>query len=350
MSSVEIVVPCYNYAHFLRECVDSIATQSGVSVRVLIIDDASEDNTPEVASELCRTYPEVSYIRHDRNRGNIATYNHGLSLLTGDYLAIVSADDLLMPGALARAVGALDRFPSAAFVYGPVAHSSTPAEVSASHGNDVPSSTQLINGEEWSDRVCRIAYNPTVSPEVVVRRTAQREAGDYRHDLPYSADLEMWLRLSALGDVARIHGSLQAVHRLHDSNMSGDFIGVRELLERERAFEFFSEYSSRVRPDRASQFARTRNALAREALKEAAKQSVIQRQGKARREAHELIEFALERDSALRQSPLYLFARASMRSESFARVLGGSLRLRRVWRKRGSTQRGRHDGLGAPLS
>ena len=47
MSRVDVIVPSYKYAHFLRECVESIQSQSLTDVRVLIIDDASPDHTPE---------------------------------------------------------------------------------------------------------------------------------------------------------------------------------------------------------------------------------------------------------------------------------------------------------------
>ena len=52
MSSVDVVVPCYRYGHFLRECVENVLSQSGVSVRVLIIDDASPDNPAEFTAAL----------------------------------------------------------------------------------------------------------------------------------------------------------------------------------------------------------------------------------------------------------------------------------------------------------
>ena len=52
MPSVDVIVPCYNYGRFLRECVESVLDQDGVDVRVLIIDDASADDTPDVGRAL----------------------------------------------------------------------------------------------------------------------------------------------------------------------------------------------------------------------------------------------------------------------------------------------------------
>jgi glycosyltransferase involved in cell wall biosynthesis len=70
MSRVDVVIPCYKYAHYLHGCVESVLSQEGVEVRVLILDDASPDNTPEVGEELARQDGRVEYRRHAVNRGN----------------------------------------------------------------------------------------------------------------------------------------------------------------------------------------------------------------------------------------------------------------------------------------
>src|SRR5262245_25677862 len=118
MSSVDIIVPCYKYAHFLRECIESILTQE-VDLRVLILDDASPDDTPAVAAALMTQDSRVAYRRHTINQGHIATYNEGLiKWARSDYSVLLSADDMLTPGALLRAVRLMDEHPEVGFVYG----------------------------------------------------------------------------------------------------------------------------------------------------------------------------------------------------------------------------------------
>ena len=74
MSSVSVVIPCYNYGRFLRDAVHSVLTgQDGVDVRVLIIDDASTDNSVEVAKALAEEDFRIEIAVHGVNRGNIAT-------------------------------------------------------------------------------------------------------------------------------------------------------------------------------------------------------------------------------------------------------------------------------------
>ncbi|MFB2604086.1 glycosyltransferase family 2 protein, partial [Rhizobium phaseoli] len=103
MQRVDVVIPCYNYAHFLEECVESVLAQAGVDVRVLILDDCSPDNTPEVGMALASRDSRVIYRRHPANKGHIATYNEGIEWAGGDLFLLLSADDYLLAGALGRA-------------------------------------------------------------------------------------------------------------------------------------------------------------------------------------------------------------------------------------------------------
>lgn len=74
MPTVDIVIPCYNYGRYLRDCVASAVAQSGVTVRVLIINACSQDDTPSTGSELCESDGRVTFRTHDVNKGHIVTY------------------------------------------------------------------------------------------------------------------------------------------------------------------------------------------------------------------------------------------------------------------------------------
>src|SRR3954447_20909731 len=118
MSRVDVYVPCYNYGRFLRQCVESVLTQAGVDVRVLILDDCSRDDSEAVGRQLAAEDPRVEYRRHAVNQGHIRTYNEGIDWLSGDYCLLLSADDMLVPGALARAATVLDRHPEVGLTHG----------------------------------------------------------------------------------------------------------------------------------------------------------------------------------------------------------------------------------------
>jgi glycosyltransferase involved in cell wall biosynthesis len=77
LARIDVVIPCYKCGCFLYQCTDSVLGQAGVEVRILIIDDASPDNTAEVAAALAREDSRVTVIRHTTNKGHINTYNEG---------------------------------------------------------------------------------------------------------------------------------------------------------------------------------------------------------------------------------------------------------------------------------
>ena len=105
--SATVVVPCYNYGHYLRQLVAGVLDQQGVDVDIIIVDDCSPDGSGDIAASIAAFNPRVSFIRHEHNKGHIQTYNDGLQEATGDYVVLLSADDLLPKNALSRAVALL---------------------------------------------------------------------------------------------------------------------------------------------------------------------------------------------------------------------------------------------------
>ena len=116
---MSVVIPCYNYGHYLEGAVNERArTNLDVEVEVIVIDDASPDGSGEVAVALARTDPRIRLLRHAQNKGHIATYNEGLAMVESDYVVLLSADDLLVPGSLAAPPPLMEAHPSVGFVYG----------------------------------------------------------------------------------------------------------------------------------------------------------------------------------------------------------------------------------------
>lgn len=215
MPHVAVVVPCYNYGRYLEQCVESIVRQPRVTTKVCIIDDASTDDSADVALRLAETYPQVRLVRHEQNLGHIATYNEGLSQVDSDYVVLLSADDMLAPGALGRATSLMDHVPQVGLVYGhPQSFETEPVPVPQRF---VTWSTW--SGHEWARAQFRRGMSAIYSPEAVVRASVHHAVGYYDPRLPHSGDLEMWLRISAIADVGRVNGADQAYRRIHQLSM-----------------------------------------------------------------------------------------------------------------------------------
>jgi glycosyltransferase involved in cell wall biosynthesis len=241
MSSVSVVIPCYNYGHFLRDAVNSVLTgQDGVDIRVLVIDDASTDNSVEVAKAIAEEDSRVEVAVHAVNRRNIATYNEGLlEWADGDYTVLLSADDRLTAGSLPRAVQLLDTNQRVGFAYGHPLH--------FREGEPLPTPRTEVRGwsiwpgQWWIERRFRSSVNCITSPEVVVRTSLQKKVGGYDPRLPHTADLEIWMRLAAHADVGYVQGADQAFYRLHGQNMTVGRDKVVDLRQRRLAFDVLLE-------------------------------------------------------------------------------------------------------------
>jgi len=258
MSRVDVIVPCYNYAHFLEQCVNSVLTQ-GVDVRVLIIDDCSPDDTPAVAARLGAD-KRVEYRRHAVNKRHIATFNEGIEWLSGEYGLLLSADDCLTPGALRRAVAAMDAHPDVVMCYGNAIKTDRPG--SEPDAGEVPA--RIIPGPEFLRGLCAGAENVVPTPTAVVRTRVQKQLGGYKPELTHAGDFEMWMRFAAHGDIAWVDAP-QAYYRVHGNNMSDGYPGVSDFAQRKASFEsLFSNFAARI-PNAA--------ALAIEADREMARQA-----------------------------------------------------------------------------
>ncbi|GAA4974493.1 glycosyltransferase family 2 protein [Actinoplanes utahensis] len=266
MSSVSVVIPCYKYGDYLRACVDSVLDNPGVDVRVLIIDDASPDDSADKARAIAEADPRVEVLVHAENKRHIATYNEGLlEWADGDYTVLLSADDLLTPGALTRAVALLDANPNVGFAYGHPVHFQHPGPPPPAR--DSGRST-VYNGHWWLERRFREGTGCITSPEVVVRTKLQQQVGGYDPNLPHAADIEMWMRLASHADVGYVRAD-QAYYRLHAKNMHADAGAIDDLRERKIAYESVLTKCRHLLPDADRLDAMVHQRLARFALRRA---------------------------------------------------------------------------------
>jgi len=268
--SVSVIVPCYNYGHFLEGCLSSVLAQESVEVSVLIIDDRSTDDSAEVGRRLAAQDDRIEFRAHRENAGLIATANEGLEWAQGDYVVLLSADDQLVPGCLHRATTVMTKHTNVGLVYG--------RSLFAREGRPLPEPagrwrhTKIWSGTDWIRLRCRSAYNCISSPEVVVRNAVQRAAGGYDPACRHASDLNMWLRIAAVSDVAHIRGAPQAIYRIQgDGMLRSHNTPMVDLCERRAAFDsFFARPASKLQAPQQLQ-AMAARALARQALWQASR-------------------------------------------------------------------------------
>ncbi len=265
--SVSVVVPCYNYATFLPEALRSALGQEGVQVEVIVVDDASSDDSAEVAEKFAADDPRVRVIRLEQNGGQVAAVNLALSKATGEFVVRLDADDLLTPGSLARSTALLRAFPSVGLVYGYPLH----------FEGAVPSlldvgplkSWSVWSGADWAADRCHKGYNCITTPEVVLRASVLEKVGDVDPRLRIAEDMHWWLRFAAQSDIGRVNGPTQALHRDHGASMTATVDKLRDLNARRSLFTYYFEGPGRSLPSFERLDRSWRRALAAEATDEA---------------------------------------------------------------------------------
>jgi glycosyltransferase involved in cell wall biosynthesis len=178
---ISFIVPCYNYARFLPECVESILKLDGAfEWELLLIDDASTDNTQEVIRSF--SDPRIRVITHPVNVGHARTINEGLRAARGEFIARIDPDDRYRPGFLTAVMGRFQTFPEVALVYGDVALIDEQGQVTVGrcdreHGGRDFKGNELVR---------LLERNFICAPSVIARRGAWLEAAPVPEHLAFN--------------------------------------------------------------------------------------------------------------------------------------------------------------------
>lgn len=240
MSSVDIIIPNYNYARYLPDCIESVLRQQGVELRVIVIDNASTDDSVAVVRAIMDRDDRVDLIVHEKNVGPHASFNEAIDVAGGTYMMILCSDDILLPDTLKRACAVLDNDQSLVVALGTERHEQDRLGLSYGLVPEPDTPWRLSAGTEYIDRVCADPATPIACGTMLVRTAAHKRAGYFRSELGYTDDLEMLLRIALTGGVAETR-SCHGIRRLHTSNMSQEFTRAKseELEQRRKAFVSF---------------------------------------------------------------------------------------------------------------
>ncbi|HWI31343.1 MAG TPA: glycosyltransferase family 2 protein [Microbacterium sp.] len=348
-ATVTVVIPCFNYARFLPQAVDSVLTQEGVTVDVIVVDDASTDESVSVAERLAAADPRVRVVKNERNRGAVETFNRGLADARGEFLVRLDADDMLTPGSLRRAAAVMQRLPGVGLVYGHPIHFEGDALPAP---RIVARSWTVWSGRDWLQARCVDGSNVITSPEVLMRRSVIDVVGGQR-PLAHTHDMEMWLRIAAHSDIAYIVGADQAWHRDHADSLSTKAEHPLLILTEVRdAFDVLFDGLGADYEGADELRARAHRAIALEALAHASRD--LDR-GRSSGDVDKLLRFADETDATIGETALRRRLERRTRSDrglpSFVIAATGIFpRLRRRMRQRVRDRRWSATGVYEPLT
>jgi hypothetical protein len=222
---VSVVVTLYNYAHFVRETLDSIVASVGVDLEVVIVDDHSTDDGRSVVGAFIDQHPDlpVLLLGSDINRGLPAARNLGFEHARADRVMVMDADNLVYPNAIERLSRALDQDPDASFAYSSLEEFGVEPGVRSAMAFSI-------------EHLCAANY---IDAQAMIRVEAWARHGGYRagDEMVFGwEDWELWLRMAAAGDhgvhVAQMLGRYrtQAESMISTTNLVAD-----QMIEHLRA-------------------------------------------------------------------------------------------------------------------
>ena len=189
---VTVICLCYNHEKFVEEAIRSVWLQTFSSIQLIIVDDASLDNSASVIKRLIKDKPEVIFIANDKNLGSCQSFNSALRHAIGDYIIDLAADDVLMPSRVTIGVETLEKAGSDFGVQ------FSDAEIISETGNHLyyhsekfPHHT-IPQGDIYKNLIDRYFI---CSPTMMFKREALTYMGGYDEELAYE-DFDLWIRSS----------------------------------------------------------------------------------------------------------------------------------------------------------
>jgi glycosyltransferase involved in cell wall biosynthesis len=232
--AVTVLLPVFNGARHLRESVGSVLAQRFTDFELLVVDDGSTDETPEILASI--PDPRLRVVRNDGNIGLVATLNRGLAEARGEWIARQDADDISAPGRLAAQMAFVRGNPSVPVL-------GTDAWLIAGDGRNCGRWRTGGHADLVAWDLCFRA--PFAHASVLFRRSIITERfGGYR-DARACEDLELWSRVAAEFPVVTLREPL-VKYRLHDGSIMANT--ATDLKRMDTVKEILKRYMRAVSP------------------------------------------------------------------------------------------------------
>jgi len=186
MAKVSVIIPTHNRPHLLPRAVES-ARAAGVDVEIVVVDDASTDETATV----CRQLEGIKYVRLEHNQGVAGARNVGVLASSADYIALLDDDDLRVSGSLDRQVALLEEDTAAGFICGAMLLSYQDGRLTGEV------SAPRCQGGDVFWELLELAF-PVLPLSVVIRKECFTRVGLFDSGLPGLDDWDMFVRIAEL--------------------------------------------------------------------------------------------------------------------------------------------------------
>jgi glycosyltransferase involved in cell wall biosynthesis len=218
---VSVVCLCYNHAPFVEEAIQSVLQQTYHNIEIVVVDDASTDDSPQRIQRLVERFPQLQFFALTSNIGNCAAFNYGLWKTKGSFIIDFATDDVMLPERIQRQVA---YFQSLTLDYGVVFTDALYIDVKGKVIRDHFAylfSKKLLShipqGDIYAD-VLQKYFVP--SPTMMVRRKVFEDLKGYDENLSYE-DFDFWVRSSRSFKYAFLDATLTKIRKSKQSMSTG---------------------------------------------------------------------------------------------------------------------------------
>lgn len=206
---VSVIIPTYNSAGTLRRAIGSVLSQTYAPLELIVVDDASSDETPGLVSAI--QDDRLRNLRLDKNGGVSNARNKGIEIARGEFIAFLDADDEWLPDKLKLQMAEITSRDSVTLV-SCLAYDVAPSgKISGKHNfGRMP----VSGSRSW---VGLLEYTSVTTSTVLTSKACLKKAGGFDSKLRVAEDQDMWIRLALQGDVALVDKFLVLKHFVPES-------------------------------------------------------------------------------------------------------------------------------------
>ncbi|MCL6433137.1 MAG: glycosyltransferase [Leptolyngbyaceae cyanobacterium HOT.MB2.61] len=208
--SVSVLMPVFNGGQYLKEAVESILNQSFTQFELLIIDDGSIDDSLKILQQYAESDRRIRLWSRE-NRGLVQTLNELIEMARSPFLARMDADDVALPDRLLHQVQKLERQPNLLCVGGAY-------DMVDQQGEWLLHVSPALQNDEIQQRLLS-GSSPIQHSCAMMRRSAVLQVGGYDPATFPAEDLDLWLRLGELGELANLQETILK-YRVHTASIT----------------------------------------------------------------------------------------------------------------------------------
>lgn len=234
---ISIIIPSYNYGTFLAEAIESILHQTILPNEIIIIDDASTDNTEIIGLHYEKNYPElIKFIKNDENLGIVKTFNKAVSFSNGEYICFIGADNRVPPNYIEEVSTILDHNKDLGIAYTDFALFGSRAKEEYSRfeiewQGEIKDSFYMINFPSFNNETKIVLENKNfIHGSSMYRREAFNAVGGYKENGGKPEDHNLFLRIIKQGWSARKAEKTILEYRQHSEDQANIKVQMKAEL------------------------------------------------------------------------------------------------------------------------